>query len=79
MEARATLAGLRDRMNIKLDMRFRFKQLLTGQAILIILKVTRKLWVLPRLRVRITTNPDNHYDVITNLNPEILEGEVNGP
>ena len=42
MEARPTLAGLRDRMNIKLDMRFRFKQLLTGQAILIIKKSNQK-------------------------------------
>ena len=76
MEARTTLAGLRDRINIKLDMRFRFKQLLTGQATLIIKKMTRKLCVLPRLRVRITTNPDNCNDVITHLDPVILGCDV---
>ena len=57
-------------------MRFRFKQLLTGQATLIIKKVTRKLCVLPRLRVRITTNPDNCNDVITHLDPVILGCDV---
>ena len=49
---------------------------MTGQATLIIKKVTRKLCVLPRLRVRITTNPDNCNDVITHLDPVILGCDV---
>ena len=38
--------------------------------------MTRKLWVLPRLRVRITTNQDNGNGMITHLDPDILGCEV---